>query len=287
MNGLRAGEPDQRTLCDRGSGLLDRLGRDPEMLPGEFRRPSGRGRRANHGSYALYRGPGLFVSAVVWGPGDRVGPHDHQTWGMIGVMGNGIQETRYRRVDDRDREGFAILEQDRSMLVKPGDVSLLVPEIDEIHRMDNDTDRPTVEIHVYGHDLVALPEEPLSISLSHTLGVLAHRCEPVDLLKALLGQIERRKEFVYERLGGECTEGHAGAGLPKALSACPALHDRVPERFGGHLGPPLLVEVRWITCLMERLRCLVQVVARKAARARLSLGPSDLLFDSLSVSNTH
>jgi len=157
MNELLASQPDQAKLFDRGSACLERLVRNPNCIPEQFQRPAGSGKRANHGSYALYRGPGLFVSAVVWGPGDRVGPHDHQTWGMIGVMGNGILETRYRRVDDRDREGFAILEKDRATLVKPGDVSLLIPEIDEIHRMDNDTDRSTVEIHVYGKDLVALP----------------------------------------------------------------------------------------------------------------------------------
>jgi predicted metal-dependent enzyme (double-stranded beta helix superfamily) len=157
MNELIATKPDQATLFDRGSSYLERLVRNPNCIPEEFQRPSGTGKRANHGSYALYRGPDLFVSAVVWGPGDRVGPHDHQTWGMIGVMGNGILETRYRRVDDRDKPDFAILEKDRATFVKPGDVSLLVPEVDEIHRMDNDTDRPTVEIHVYGRDLVALP----------------------------------------------------------------------------------------------------------------------------------
>ena len=157
MNELLDSQPDEAKLFDRGSAYLERLVRKPSCIPEQFQRPSGTGKRANHGSYALYRGPGLFVSAVVWGPGDRVGPHDHQTWGMIGVMGNGILETRYRRVDDRDKEGFAILEKDRANLVKPGDVSLLIPEIDEIHRMDNDTDRSTVEIHVYGKDLVALP----------------------------------------------------------------------------------------------------------------------------------
>jgi predicted metal-dependent enzyme (double-stranded beta helix superfamily) len=75
---------------------------------------------------------------------------------MIGVMGNAIQETRYRRVDDRDRAGHARLEKDRAVLVKPGEVSLLVPDVDEIHALDNFSDRPTVEIHVYGVDLVGL-----------------------------------------------------------------------------------------------------------------------------------
>jgi 3-mercaptopropionate dioxygenase len=156
MQELVASRPDQAVLFDRGSAYLERLVRDPNVLPEEFQRPSGRGKRANHGSYALHRSDGLFVSAVVWGPGDYIGPHDHRTWGMIGVMGNAIQETRYRRVDDRQRDDYAVLEQDRTTLVKPGDVSLLIPDVDEIHRMDNPSDRSTVEIHVYGKDLVGL-----------------------------------------------------------------------------------------------------------------------------------
>ena len=72
---------------------------------------------------------------------------------MIGVLDNTLTETRFRRVDDRARDGYAQLEQDRQTNVKPGEVTLLMPDIDEIHQMDNHTDRPTVEIHVYGSDL--------------------------------------------------------------------------------------------------------------------------------------
>ncbi|MBA2447092.1 MAG: cysteine dioxygenase family protein [Chloroflexi bacterium] len=154
MQELVATRPSQDQLFDRGSVYLERLIRNPDALPEEFQRPSGTGKRANHGSYALHRSEGLFVSAVVWGPGDRIGPHDHKTWGMIGVMGNAIEETRFRRVDEHDE--YVKLEQDRSVLVKPGDVSLLIPEIDEIHAMNNPSDRPTFEIHVYGKDLVGL-----------------------------------------------------------------------------------------------------------------------------------
>ncbi len=93
---------------------------------------------------------------MVWGPGDHLGPHDHQTWGMIGVWDNVLTETRFRRVDDRTQERYAQLEQDRRATFKPGEVTLLVPEVDEIHQMDNFTDRPTVEIHVYGKDLRGL-----------------------------------------------------------------------------------------------------------------------------------
>jgi len=96
------------------------------------------------------------VTAVVWGPGDHAPPHNHNTWGMIGVWDNALTETRFQRLDDRTRVDYAKLEKDRTAVVKPGEISLLVPEVDEIHQMDNFTDRPTVEIHVYGKDLRGL-----------------------------------------------------------------------------------------------------------------------------------
>jgi predicted metal-dependent enzyme (double-stranded beta helix superfamily) len=72
---------------------------------------------------------------------------------MIGVVGNSLMETRYRRMDDRSQDDFALLEEDRVGEVKPGEVTLLIPNIDEIHQMNNLTDKPTPEIHVYGLDL--------------------------------------------------------------------------------------------------------------------------------------
>lgn len=158
MEELLQGQPDQEKLFDQGSDYLARLVNNPDAIPERFRQPVGSGRRANHGSWLLHHNPdsGLLVTSVVWGPGDHAAPHDHRTWGMIGVMDNLLTETRFRRVDDRQRADWARLEQDRAATVKPGEVSLLIPEVDEIHQMDNHTDRPTVEIHVYGQDLRGL-----------------------------------------------------------------------------------------------------------------------------------
>jgi 3-mercaptopropionate dioxygenase len=157
METLLKEHPDQERIFDKGSSHLSRLINNLDAIPAEYRVPVGKGRRANHGSYLLYQGEsGLIVTAVVWGPGDHAAPHDHRTWGMIGVMDNALTETRFRRVDDRSRENYAQLEKDRGALVKPGEISLLIPEVDEIHQMDNFTDRPTVEIHVYGKDLRGL-----------------------------------------------------------------------------------------------------------------------------------
>ncbi len=154
MSALVDDQPDQERLFDLGSQYLERLVVNPDAIPEEYRVPA-RGR--NHGTYMLHHGDnGLLVTTVVWGAGDHIGPHDHRTWGMIGVMDNGITETRFTRHDDRSRDDYALLEKDRETLVRPGEVSLLVPDVDEIHQMDNYSDRPTVEIHVYGSDLRGL-----------------------------------------------------------------------------------------------------------------------------------
>ncbi len=158
MSRLVDEQPDQERLFDRGSSYLERLINDPEAVPEEYRLPAvSLGRSANHGTFLIHHGTnGLLITSVVWGPGDHAGPHDHRTWGLIGVMENSITETRFRRHDDRSRDGFAQLERDRVNEVRPGDVSLLIPGVDEIHQMDNFNDRPTAEIHVYGNDLRGL-----------------------------------------------------------------------------------------------------------------------------------
>ncbi len=157
MESLLKSQPGEQQIFDKGSTWLERLVSNPDSIPLEFRLPLGAGPRPNHASRMLYQGEsGLQVTAVVWGAGDHLGPHDHQTWGMIGILENGITETRYRRVDDHDVDGYAKLEKDRATTFKPGEITLLVPDEDEIHQMDNHTDRPTVEIHVYGNDLRSL-----------------------------------------------------------------------------------------------------------------------------------
>ncbi len=178
MEAMLKEQPNQEKIFDKGSALLAKLVNSPEAIHAEFRVPTGKGPRPNHGSYLLHHGEdGFLVTAVVWGPGDHAGPHDHHTWGMIGVLENALTETRFRRVDDRSKEGYAQLEKDRDHLVKPGELTLLIPEVDEIHQMDNYTDRPTVEIHCYGQDLRGLHRVRYNLE---TCQVLPFRTEKYD-----------------------------------------------------------------------------------------------------------
>ena len=154
METLLVSHPNEQKIFDTGSSWLEKLVGNPDVIPAQFHVPAVNGERPNHGTYLLYQGEsGLSMTAVVWGPGEHLGLHDHRTWGMIGILDNSLTESRFRRVDDPSKEGYAQLEQDRRTTFKPGEITLLVPDIDEIHQMDNFTDRPTVEIHVYGNDL--------------------------------------------------------------------------------------------------------------------------------------
>ena len=143
-------EQSGAAITDQAAPLLARLVKNPGAIPAEYRRPAPDGKR---GRYMLHRAPGFNVTAVVWRPGDTAGAHNHETWGVIGVIDNEIQETRYRVSEQPD--GRARLEVTRVQRHGPGAVSCLVPG-DEIHAMHNPTSRDTVEIHVYGKDLYGL-----------------------------------------------------------------------------------------------------------------------------------
>ena len=164
MESLLKSQPGNQQIFEKGSAWLERLVNNPDSIPAEFRVPLGVGPRPDHASRLLYQGDsGLQVTAVVWGAGEHLGPHDHRTWGMIGILENALTETRYRRVDDREVDGYAKLEKDRTATFKPGEITLLIPDVDEIHQMDNHTDRPTVEIHVYGADLRGLERSSFNL----------------------------------------------------------------------------------------------------------------------------
>jgi len=142
-------ETDAITLTERIAPLLGQLVKHPEAIPAEYRRaPVGQ-----RGRYMLHRSPRFNVTSVIWRPGDRAGAHNHETWGVIGVVDNEIEETRYRVTETGG--GRATLERVTVTRHGPGAVSRLVPG-DEVHAMHNPTGRDTVEIHVYGRDLAGL-----------------------------------------------------------------------------------------------------------------------------------
>ena len=142
-------EASAHRITERAAPLLARLVRNPGSIPQQYlTSPAGQ-----RGRYILHRAPRFNVTSVVWRPGDRATAHNHETWGVIGVIDNEIEETRYRVTETGD--GRATLAVTSVMRHPAGAVSRLVPG-DEVHAMYNPTARDTTEIHVYGQDLAGL-----------------------------------------------------------------------------------------------------------------------------------
>jgi predicted metal-dependent enzyme (double-stranded beta helix superfamily) len=153
MDAITRGENSSATIVAAAKPLLAKLVQRPDCVEAKFKK-----RPANeYGRYMLHRGTHFNVTAIVWGPGDNAKAHNHDTWGLVGVIENEIQETRFRRLDDGSKPGYGKLEVKAVQKNSAGRVSCLVPPNDDIHEMNNVSDRNTVEIHVYGKDLAEMP----------------------------------------------------------------------------------------------------------------------------------
>lgn len=129
--------------------LLAELVKDSNCVEPRYKQHGGKA----YGRYMLHRAPKFNVTTVVWGPGDGAKAHNHDTWGLVGVVENELQETRFKRCDDGKKEGYAELQVTGVQHNKTGMVSTLVAPEDDIHEMLNITQKNTVEVHVYGIDL--------------------------------------------------------------------------------------------------------------------------------------
>ena len=149
LTGITDRYQEQEKIVAVAKPLLAELVKNPDCVEAQFKRHGGKA----YGRYMLHRAPRFNVTSVVWGPGDGAKAHNHDTWGLVGVVENELQETRFRRRDDGSKEGYAELEATGVNHNKAGMVSTLIAPEDDIHEMLNITQKNTVEVHVYGVDL--------------------------------------------------------------------------------------------------------------------------------------
>lgn len=149
LNSITSRYTDQAKIVAVARPLLAELVRDPNCVEPQFKKHGGK----TYGRYMLHRAPLFNLTTVVWGPGDGAKAHNHDTWGLVGVVENELQETRFERRDDGKKEGYADLMVTGVNQNKAGMVSALIAPNDDIHEMLNVTQLNTVEVHVYGKDL--------------------------------------------------------------------------------------------------------------------------------------
>ncbi len=118
--------PDMEARMKKGQQLLEALVKDEGLRQASKSWPSTEGRK----NLLFYEDPdyGFAVNGVVRIPGRKGSIHDHaHAWTAYGLLDGTESLERFRRVDDRSKEGHAELELESVTQGTPGKVDLVPP----------------------------------------------------------------------------------------------------------------------------------------------------------------
>jgi predicted metal-dependent enzyme (double-stranded beta helix superfamily) len=118
--------PDMEARMKKGQKLLEGLVMDEDLRQVSKSWPSTEGRK----NLLFYqdRDYGFAINGVVRVPGRKGSIHDHaHAWTAYGLLDGTESLERFRRVDDRSKEGYAKLELESVTQGTPGKVDLVPP----------------------------------------------------------------------------------------------------------------------------------------------------------------
>ena len=118
--------PDMEARMKKCQQLLEQLVKDPAMREASKSWPSTEGRK----NLLFHEDPecGFAINGVVRMPGRKGSIHDHaHAWTAYGVLDGSESLERFRRVDDRSKEGYAELELESVTQGNAGKVDLVPP----------------------------------------------------------------------------------------------------------------------------------------------------------------
>jgi 3-mercaptopropionate dioxygenase len=92
------------------------------------------------------------VVSFVWAPSAQTPVHDHQMWGLVGML----RGSETSQAFTRDASTGALVASETTTLA-PGDVEVLLPSAGDIHQVTNAlADSGSISIHVYGGNIGAV-----------------------------------------------------------------------------------------------------------------------------------
>lgn len=118
--------PDMEARMKKGQQLLEALVKDEGLRRASRSWPSTEGRK----NLLFYEDPdyGFAINGVVRIPGRKGSIHDHaHAWTAYGLLDGTESLERFRRIDDRSKEGHAELELESVTQGTPGKVDLVPP----------------------------------------------------------------------------------------------------------------------------------------------------------------
>lgn len=148
---LVATETDPSAIAARAGMLLHPALEDPTLLEARHREPAD----DHYRQHLVHVHPaGLYsIVALVWQRGQATPIHDHRCWCVVGVWRGLERETTY------ELRGDALttyLVPRASTIARPGDVSVLVPPDEDVHRVEQHGSDLAISLHVYGDDISVL-----------------------------------------------------------------------------------------------------------------------------------
>jgi 3-mercaptopropionate dioxygenase len=167
----------QREIVSKVAPLVEELLKNGDFLPSQYRVPLS---TKPYSKFLLYKAQdgSFIVVAMVWRPGVVTPIHDHQTWGVIGLLQGREEETRYDRLDDGAVPGYAKIRRAASLSYGPGQVSVCcLPEYD-IHSVKNVGEQVAISIHTYGGDQSSI-ESCIYDPSNYTVKKYVSPCDPL------------------------------------------------------------------------------------------------------------
>jgi predicted metal-dependent enzyme (double-stranded beta helix superfamily) len=142
---------DRHETIDRLRPSFATLLADPTWLHTEYRQPV----PGQFVQYAIYRAAdgALSLMAMVVPPGVATPVHDHRAWGLVGVYQGQQREQVYRRLDNGTKPDFADLHRVAENILKPGDITTLLPPEGDIHMIETISTEASISIHLLGNDI--------------------------------------------------------------------------------------------------------------------------------------
>ncbi len=112
-------------------------------------------------SYALLRSrdPEYVLFSMVLSAGESTKVHNHLAWGLIGLWQGRQFEVQYRRVDDGTKPDYAEILETHRQTLELGDITRLLPPLDDIHIISTLSETPSISIHLLGNDLGRIPRQ--------------------------------------------------------------------------------------------------------------------------------
>ena len=142
-------DKDEAAIVDVGAKLLGDLVKHDDWLPESMAQCPPHGYAQN----MLWCDPFERFSVVsfCWGPSAQTPVHDHQMWGLVGMLRGSETSQAFLR------DPAGVLTAGKTTALAPGDVEVLRPSLGDIHRVTNAlADCGSISIHVYGGNIGAV-----------------------------------------------------------------------------------------------------------------------------------